>query len=437
MRANIRYHFLIILLLFSVLVISYLPEQIFWWNSSKTPLESSSVSNDVFDFPPLDSDHVRTMCSLTNWNPHIIFTCDNSFGGVGNVRNSILNCVRYAISAGASLVVPRIIVRDAEDISRPRTSNKTDMDYMFDIPHFIESLRLSCPQMTVYRYLDDLVNLESASGPVALLPESLVSGEIPNVGLEDPWAWKQLFEEWMDDIFLFDNRASWSRPVVIELGRSFLQYPIYRDGGDLMALSLGGIIKFRQDVRILATKALENMMSTYNLSRNISQPILNDAFFGAHLRTELDAIKAWPADKWVDQPYEVQSEHILRKLAETNLALIYVASGNNTEIARFSQDAAAYNLTSKFMLLEGKDRQYLNTLTWDQQALVDFLVMMKSSFFVGIGHSSFTWNIALKRHTLLPGSMGELDEQDNWSDQFSMVYGAPNMYNEHGNCLWP
>ncbi|CAD6442340.1 097f0fb1-c4d8-42d4-bd80-ae142a3ed376 [Sclerotinia trifoliorum] len=225
-------------------------------------------------------------------------------------------------------------------------------------------------------------------------------------------------------------------PVLIELGRSYLQYPIYSDDENF-ALSFGRILKLRQDVRILATMVLQNLLSTYNISRDISHPILPDAFFGGHLRTEIDAMKAWAGKDWIDQSYEVQSKHYLHKIASINLTLIYVASGNKTEIARFSRDAAAYNLTEKSMLLDAKDREYLNTLAWDQQALVDFLVMTKSSIFVGIGHSNFAWNVALKRHAYSEMKEGYLDGPEILNDELSKVYGVMGMHPEYAACLWP
>ncbi|KAI9648177.1 hypothetical protein NHQ30_002809 [Ciborinia camelliae] len=396
----------------------------------------TSDTHDIFDFPPLESRAIQAVCRTTHWNPEIVFTCDNSYGGVGNIRNSILNCVRYAISAGGSLIMPRIMVRSPKDISKLRTGERAGLDYMFDVQHFIDSLRLSCPELLLYRYVDEVPNRARGSGPIALLPESLVSEEIPKTGLEHPEAWREQFFGWMEGWTSFGTPPTMETPVLIDLGRSYLQYPIYSDGEE-MALAFGGILKFREDVRILATTVLRNLLSTYNISRDISQPILPNTFFGAHLRTEIDAVKAWPAKDWIYQRYEVQSKRYLKKLVDTNLTLIYVASGNQTEIARFSRDAAAYDLTTKFMLLDVEDREYLKTLAWDQQALVDFLVMMKSSSFVGIGHSSFAWNVALKRHAFSKRKRGYLDGPQLLSDELSQIYGIPHMYPEYAACLWP
>ncbi|EMR82775.1 putative alternative oxidase protein [Botrytis cinerea BcDW1] len=173
------------------------------------------------------------------------------------------------------------------------------------------------------------------------------------------------------------------------------------------------------------------------MSRDLSQPFLPDTFFGAHLRTEIDAMKNWSAEDWFYQRYEAQSIQYLKKLASTNLTLVYVASGNKSETARLARDAAAYNVTTKWMLLDAKDRESLSRLSWDQQAIVDFLVMTKSSRFVGIGHSSFTWNIALQRHQFLENNGDYLDGSELLSDALSTVFGETGGHPEYAACLWP
>lgn len=436
-----KYPSLIILLLCSVCF------YIFFVSSYDSPihlilekipkLRSSKVTEDVFNFLRLDSASLRALCEKTEWNPDkVIFTCDNSIGGVGGIRNSILNCVRYAISAGAGLVIPRIILRTPDDISQIRTGERVSMVYMFDYFHFVESLRYSCPQMDIYPYIDDVPNSNEGRGPITLLPESLYSSPIPKTGIEHPEKWRELFEGWLDGYFYFATNQTMNMPITIELGRSYLQYPIHSDGEEF-ALSFGGILKFSKNLRILATTVLQNMLSTYNMSGDLSQPFLPDTFFGAHLRTEIDATKSLPAEDWFYQRYEFQSIQYLKELASTNLTLLYVASGNETETAQFSRDAAAYNITTKWMLLDAKDRKSLSKLSWDQQAIVDFLVLTKSSKFVGIGHSSFTWNIALQRHQFLENEKDYFDGPKLLSDELSTVFGKPGAHPEYAACLWP
>ncbi|TVY88382.1 hypothetical protein LAWI1_G003874 [Lachnellula willkommii] len=388
---------------------------------------------DAFDFPALESESIKSICDATQWNESVVFTCDESPGGVGNVRNSILNCVRYAISAGASLVVPSIVMR-SEDISVMRTGIKTDLSYMFDTQHFFDSIQLSCPSLQIYRSKLDIKDFENASDMIPLIPEALVD-YIPRTGLAEPQAWRGTFYTWLEQY----STPNVTGPFIVGLDRSYLQYPIYSDG-ERFALSFGHILKFRSDVRILATKVLHNIGKKHALALNLTQPTLPNAFFGVHLRTEIDSQKAWPTGDWKYSKYSTQAQLYLEQAPRSNPAVVYVASGNLSEVAKFATDVSQMpqNLTTitKFDMLERKERAEVEALTWDQQALVDFLVMLKASDFAGIGHSSFAWNIALKRH-VFSTTKEHLDGPQLLSDELSQIYGVVRDFPEYAACLWP
>ncbi|KAK0111206.1 hypothetical protein ONS95_001581 [Cadophora gregata] len=399
-----------------------------------TNFYSSAIAiSDVFDFDPIESESIKSICEEAQWNQSIVFRCDASVGGIGNIRNSILNCVRYAISAGAGLVIPTIVMRDSADISLIRTGVNTEMRFMFEPQHFVDSLRLSCPSLRVFSTVAEVQNYDLAPPALSIIPEDLVKDPIPATGLRAPEKWRALLYEWLEQYPKTDPDA----PYIVSLGRSYLKYPIYSDG-EGFALAFGGILKLRNDVRVLATKTLQALAERYNFQGDLSEAILHNLFFGAHLRTEKDAAEGWPVNDWEYSRYETQAKHYLEQAPRSSPAVIYVASGDLAEVGKFATDAAAINLTvtTKFDLLTGPDLHELNALAWDQQALVDFLVMQKASDFAGIGHSSFAWNIALKRHTLA-ASKNHLDGPQMLSDELSQIYGRIRGYPEYAACLWP
>lgn len=53
-----------------------------------------------------DYGAVSMFCDGRNWTQHAYVSCDTNSGGVGNVRNMVLACTRYAMQAGFGLVVP-------------------------------------------------------------------------------------------------------------------------------------------------------------------------------------------------------------------------------------------------------------------------------------------------------------------------------------------
>jgi hypothetical protein len=425
------------------------PTKLSWSGLSSEPQSLQNVTTswdgakDIFDFPPIESESIKSICDDVQWNHTLVFTCDNSYGGVGNIRNSVLNCVRYAISAGAGLVIPRIIVRNNQNIAQIDTSDRTSLAYMFDVEHFVESLRLSCPALKLYNTEDEIPNREQSPGPISVVPESLVNGTSRDgsAALQNSEQWRDQFYQWLEQ-YTSDNKGG---PMIVHVGRLFLQYSVYSDG-ERFALEFGGIMKLRSDARELATTTLRKLVQAYSPSIDLTQPILKDAFFGVHLRTESDAMHAWGSagDFWPFSKYKDQTAIYFKQIKDPsrpNTAVIYVASGDLNEVAKFAEDAKALNMTvtTKSHLLDGKDKEDLESLAWDQQALVDFLIMPKASDFAGLGISSFAWNVVLKRHVFAKQKdYLHLDGPQMFSDEFSVLYGGgKDKYPEYEACLWP
>jgi len=178
----------------------------------------------------------------------------------------------------------------------------------------------------------------------------------------------------------------------------------------------------------------------------MKNPIPVNGFFGAHLRTVIDAVEGWPVGDPMSRygRYDVQSQLYLDQVLNSTLSVIYVASGNATEVAKFAANARARPggqdlvVTTKYKLLSGPDLMVFNSLAWDQQALVDFLVLMVASQFAGVAHSSFAWNVALKRHrwSKMNGS-DHLKGPLMLSDEYSQIYGKIGGYPEYAANIWP
>jgi hypothetical protein len=356
-----------------------------------------------------------------------------------------LNCVRYAISAGASLVLPNIALREDDDWDMMEPDDhhrkrhgpgRKGIEYMFDKPHFIHSLRHSCPELK----LIDEMEQYSGGRRRALLPENLETSH-PTTGLEHPELWRSKFNHWIENII---PHYPQSEPIVVDLEQSLLSWPTHFDG-HAFTHSFGRILKFRPDTRRLATKTLKQLGHWYDLPLNLSAPIMPNSFLAAHLTTENPFMEIRGIGKRhgdvTYSHYKAQSETYLASAQAFNLSIIYVASGNLSDIHRMLPEAKAMGLhvTHKEDLLKGDDREELESLRWDQQALVDFLVAERAQEFVGVGHSMFSWNVALRRHEWAQAK-GLLEGQQPdgiWGDGASGLFGVRKGYVESSRCMWP
>jgi hypothetical protein len=210
---------------------------------------------------------------------------------------------------------------------------------------------------------------------------------------------KRWFQEKATELNL--PATSWNHPRVIGLTWGVQwDWPVYRDGPEFVA-TYGGILKFRREILDLGRKTADAMR---HLASTIPQADSKEGtrrYAGFHLRSESDALSEWPK-------FDEQSSTYLREASDRKFKAAYLATGNATEASRLAErarDQHQVTVVTKHELLQSYpgDLQVLEALTWDQQALVDFLVLLDSDFFFGVSPSSFSINIAGKRHLQMDG----------------------------------
>ena len=57
---------------------------------------------------PFNNTAIVSLCNSKKWTTGLIFKCEAPQGGIGNVRNALLNCIRYAIEAGGLCLLPLV-----------------------------------------------------------------------------------------------------------------------------------------------------------------------------------------------------------------------------------------------------------------------------------------------------------------------------------------
>ncbi len=337
------------------------------------------------------------VCRETKWTPGVVFACDNNSGGVGNIRNFILTCIRYSIEAGATgLVMPQIESRSEENLSSLFRGPKP-FSYFFDEQHFRTALTASCPQIVIYDNISSIPHLSDARAE-KITPKDF--GSRGGCDQRDLNRHTDLFgaqfHAWISKTgTLFDIRpVSLRHPRLVRFNWGVQwDWPVLKDGPEFTN-TFGGLLRFRRDILDLGKKVKGAMRLTARASGR------GDRFMGLHLRTENDILKFWP-------PYETQSVTYLREASRRDFHTAYLATGNATEAEKFAAKASSQNrlrvVTKHELLKNPQDLKLLASLTWDQQGLVDFIVLLYSDYFVGASPSSFSINVAGKRHLKTEG----------------------------------
>lgn len=370
---------------------------------------TSSVSKGVdLSLPeaPFISWPLARVCNeITTWTPGLVFICDNNSGGIGNIRNFILTCIRYAIEAGATgITMPTIQTRSPERLDNLFMGKKLSFSYFFDEEHFRLSLTAACPKIAIYEAPEDVPGLAGEHSEHASKSDVRPDMLTPNrLGMRSGCDQRDLnrhsdlfgvrFHAWLGEKQLKLQQApvAATNPKLIRFNWGVQwTFPVYRDGPEFVA-TFGGLLKFRSDILELG---LETAAAMRDLTA--AQPDSNVSFVGVHLRTESDALSSWPSF------HEQTSAYLARAAGlEVPPRFAYLATGNATEAARFASLARGQmRVLSKQELLADRRELLarLGGLSWDQQALVDFVVLLQADYFLGVSPSSFSMNVALKKH---------------------------------------
>ncbi|TVY36411.1 hypothetical protein LSUB1_G005969 [Lachnellula subtilissima] len=405
----------------------------------------------------IDNSALVELCKRKVWTPGLIFNCESPKGGVANVRNVFLNCVRYAIEAGAtSFVVPEIVSRGTT-LSTIKTDIKVPFTYFFDLEHFTTSLSEACPQIHIILNRNDLWDQPSTGRAVLLSPQDLSDGFVARTVLASPGDWSSAFKKHLNTSH--PTPFSASIPVLVSLESPLLQFPLSYDDV-LLVGNFGRMLRFREDVRRLAATVLYAMDKKFGMGvdPNLAgvQPGL---FYGAHLRTAADA----KAAGWT--PYAHQAENYLKHARAKELSTIYLTTGNQEDAKVFIKTAAnlSIDVTTKEELLGGK--KFSKGVEGDDvvdRGLIDYEVLLRSSVFGGTYESSFDWNVAMRRHVVVGngrwariGGFGEgpkshkRDEEEvprvngdhrswqSFKDDLSIIFGPPGEGEMFELSMWP
>lgn len=202
--------------------------------------------------------------------------------------------------------------------------------------------------------------------------------------------------------------------------------------------NFGRLVEFRTDTQHLASAILSALLKRFSLPPLPHHGVANNTFIGLHFRTEIDAVNVGYTS------FEEQTTAYLSFVSASPIRAIYAASGNTTSLSLFGIEAAKLDppatVVAKADLLQGKDKAALEALTWDQQALVDYLVLEKAARFAGVSDSSFSWGIAYARQVVSRQagtcrSVGGLGVGVQFRDELSTVFGTPRDW--HMDKLWP
>nr|XP_036585191.1 alternative oxidase [Colletotrichum truncatum]KAF6795088.1 alternative oxidase [Colletotrichum truncatum] len=381
-----------------------------------------------------DGGAISNLCATRKWTPGLIMSCDSAHAGLGVVRNACLHCIRFAIEAGAELVLPEIVPRSEDNLKDIVSKPAVPLDHFFDADHLHYVLSTYCPQLKVYNSFNDLYNVPQVANAIEFIIPDLNTDWVNGTVLANPKGWNQQFHTYLDRKSPPKDRE-W--PLRVHLKHTRWVWPTANDTA-AVASSFGRILRIREDARRLAASALFSLALRFRLNIDPRTRYHPESFVGIHLRTDEDVSEGFP-------DYITQAADYFHFLSDANAPVAFLASGATpANITAFTRRAEDFNVkvVTKRDILDEEELKVLEGFTWDQRSLVDYEIMLRAGLVAGVSGSSFAWNLALRRSyafgsgpTAVPHPIGSTIA---WKDQFTTLYGK---HEEHENAMratiWP
>jgi hypothetical protein len=388
---------------------------------------------DTHLLEPFNPSPIQAFCKDSTWRPNLVFNLADANGGVGNIRAEFLDFLFYAIEAGASIVLPGMARRSEAKLFDVWGAGRADFATLFDREWFLESLGQVCPEMKVWESIE-------AVGEGVRRVEGIYMPQVPKARRHaNRETWLANTNAWLKE----RNFTGESEEVaIVNVGRTMWEINT-RVTIPGLRVALPRVLRNNPDVRSfagIAMAALEQMFHGEFPSPLVpSDRLHRQAFYGAHLRTEEDTVDAgWQnpcSETECGLNWTSQTDAYMKHAIANNLKIVYVASGNASEIERFKVKAAANNVrltvVDKWDLLGEQKSAELKKLHWDQQALVDLEILMRCSVFGGMAKSSFAAMIIMARsawmeeqgYVMDPWAAKHRDAFVMFEDRFNKIWG--------------
>lgn len=388
---------------------------------------------------PFTLDAIERACAKTEWTEGEVFIkCGAFSAGLTSIMSELKVCIKFAIEAGTSLILPVMPLRSSEDLKIFNFLNpEAYMGYeeWFDAEHLIERLSEACPKMKIV--YPSQVDLAQSGDPGKIQVKynwNIDISKAPGYHLFSSYFWvgrpfkpyfnNKLAELKVNSFINNDPRNSMPGVTVVEIASYFLLYRVMDDPtrGDLKVWNdVAHLNRFRPPIRSLVHQVLAKMKRPH---------------YAVHFRAENDTIWSSPEHQMevdllaLDEAWEKFGS----KEPGAQKPLVYLACGDQKQIEMFVEAGTAkgWEVTHKYALLKDDPgaHEALLSLPFDFQGGVDFGVMLKGDFFMGIGGSAFSSTVANMRDPT--------GRYRGSSLQFSIDDGARNhLFNDNDAAQYP
>jgi hypothetical protein len=365
--------------------------------------------HDYFDqilapkpFEGMRLSNLKYTCEHTEWRDDMYLNCLGINQGITSVMSQLKVCFKMAIDAGVNLMLPTMALRDSANLTNYNFMDESGhypyKDW-FDVEHLVQNMGAACPQMQIVegkapepvRYtLDVDIDQDPAFQPF----RGVFWPGHPFRPFFDQQVARKIVEWEGRKLIPVPEKGS----TTVNIMPAFNSYKVTDDPtGDSLRIwyELGHLIRFKEVTR--------------NIVASLMGKLAGGPFIGIHFRVEADATNWAPIDQQIERTLFAANRAWKEYGWSQNGArkVIYLACGDQGQIAKFVEAAKGWHVVDKWSVAKDWPAQTakditdaINGLPFDHQGTVDFGVMLKSSFFIGVMGSAFSYTIANSRDPL-------------------------------------
>ncbi|EPS45128.1 hypothetical protein H072_901 [Dactylellina haptotyla CBS 200.50] len=354
-------------------------------------------ASDRADFVAL-----RTQCRRTPWRKNVYISCIHNAGDIVVARNSVLNCIHFALSAGATgLMLPQVEVMSVTSSSAFKTRKYKEMGHFFDVSWFRNVMLANCGNMMILDRIENVPSYEYATFPELVSLQKIMGGgaETRNTNGEN---FHHKFDEYIAGL---STQPSGKTPVIVRLDEQNAYG--FKPSADEphIANNFGYLAEFRQDLIALSNLVVDRLkQSLQNAANSTSEITGASEFIGVYFGPEITSSaeqKSALLEKFARATMELASRYRIK--------LVYVGTSDDDALKHIRNRAAEVGalVIDKRRMLTGNEKEYFDTLDLDQQSIVDYLVLLKANRFLGSRQSPFSNQLILKRRVLTNETLDE------------------------------
>lgn len=336
------------------------------------------------------------------------------------------------------MIKPTIHPRQEDNLTEDGFAWDVDLPlaHAFDSEYFYTTMAADCPQLRFVDENDPLVFIPGKAKAVNLNPKSLVATREDSVILE-PAKWRPAFDKWLKLTAKLRGKAPTRlSPLRVSLTEGIQASWLLEYDGREFKSDWGHTARPSLHIRELAARMLHNLYIKIGCRQDPAE-ISKNCFLGVHMETKTDSGGGGGAATagHRDTAYETQLAQVREQLLAREIPVLYVATGASEDVARLRSDirdirfplnethSTGVRVFYKTDIVGDDDLFLVDSLTWEQMAILDFDIMLRASLFVGIWRSSWTWMVALTRHLRTDRSPYE-EHIIGYDDGLSMIYGV-------------